>query len=215
MPGRCLLLEIPPELRLNIYIYIDGISEFAPKHSVVHDKDGNFRLKPSPPAPAISAVCRTIRNECLPISITYPSYSLDILDHEMMVTRDQYTRQRRLEYEGLALVSDCAPIFATKEITISIQCNRPRGKATCSNILAAVLEIIYLIEKAKNLQRVCFRLPKSTCGEVFEQLCSMISLMRSEAEAVTVEEYAGRGVWRRMDSNEVQLYSNMGGTYDL
>nr|OQO28897.1 hypothetical protein B0A51_03224 [Rachicladosporium sp. CCFEE 5018] len=212
---RCLLLEIPPELRLNIYKYLDGISDYAPKHLVVHDREGNFRLKPSPPAPAIYAVCRTIRNECLPIKISHTSYSLDILDHEMMVTQNQDTRQRRLEYEGLALVSDCAPIFATKEVTISIQCSRPRGKATCSNILAAVPEIIYLIEKAKNVQRVCFRLPKSTRGEIFEQLCSMILLMQSAAKDVTIEEYTGRGVWRRMGSHEVQLYSNMAGTYDL
>ncbi|KAK6430004.1 hypothetical protein LTR95_013846 [Oleoguttula sp. CCFEE 5521] len=145
MPGRCLLLEIPRELRLNIYRYIDGISGFAPKHLIVHDKDGNFRLKPSPPAPAIYAVCRTIHNESLPVSSSHASYSLDIVDQELMASWNQDIRRRRPEYSCLDLLSDCAPIFATNDVTISIQCIRPRGEATRTNILAATLEIVYLI----------------------------------------------------------------------
>nr|OQO28262.1 hypothetical protein B0A51_04352 [Rachicladosporium sp. CCFEE 5018] len=196
--GRCLLLELPPELRLIIYSYLDEVTTFTLKHVVVQDKVFLFRLKDVTDTLIIQSICRTIRDESLSLLHPAARYALTIDDNAYKATKVKGERKRQTAYEQLDLLSNSTHFAQVRELVVDIRSSGRSGKVMSDWLVTAVHEVMRRIEKAEKLERLKIIIPFGTRGTVYSTLCRAVVEMRYDGK-LTLE--------RSEDGIHMQSYS--------
>ncbi|OQO09173.1 hypothetical protein B0A48_06064 [Cryoendolithus antarcticus] len=160
--GRCLLLELPPELRLIIYSYLDEVTTFTLNHIVVQDKAFLFRLKDATDTLVIQSICRTIRDESWSLLHPAARYALTIDDNAYKATKVKGERKRQTAYEKLDLLSNSTHFAQVRELVVNIRSSGRSGKVMSDWLVTAVHEVVRRIERAETLECLKIIIPFGT-----------------------------------------------------
>ncbi|KAK6436659.1 hypothetical protein LTR95_007145 [Oleoguttula sp. CCFEE 5521] len=176
-PGRCLLLELPPEMRPHIHSYLDEITTFTLKKVVLQDKQRVFRLKDNTPTPAVQLICRTIRDETW--SLLYPAtrVSLTICDQGFRAIKSKYERDRHEAYKKLEKLANSTSISSARELVVRLQSTSTSGEVMGAELVRALIEVRGCIEAAGNLQQVKIVIPLCCRHTVVGRLCRAVVAM--------------------------------------
>ncbi|KAK6436660.1 hypothetical protein LTR95_007146 [Oleoguttula sp. CCFEE 5521] len=152
---RCFILELPPEMRLEIYSHVDfGSPCYELEQRVVLDRHGQARvINKSKPSPLLQT-CRIIRAEWQGVAHRVVLNELTIDGEQLKVGRGTTECLRLSHYDQLEVLGGSKHLKTMPWIILSITSPGKTGAATARQVLAAVNAVIQFINGATKLRKL-------------------------------------------------------------
>ncbi|OQO09170.1 hypothetical protein B0A48_06061 [Cryoendolithus antarcticus] len=141
--GRCFLLELPSELRLQIYGHIPEIADHEVWYRVLANKSGDYRIRPRYHLPPHSTllICHTITVEYRPLLAVAPLCSLVMSSYEFVPVSRSVDTQRQLVFTTSERLNESVQIANAREITVHIESVASGAIASSEN--ASLLDVVF------------------------------------------------------------------------
>ncbi|KAK6436661.1 hypothetical protein LTR95_007147 [Oleoguttula sp. CCFEE 5521] len=171
--GHCCFLEIPPELRLEIYKYLDDPRTNKAEYTILLDKRGKWRMARKRSHCALLFVSRLIHRECQPLFelAKHCAIKIDIQNFRSCTNKElalMFNRQHQ------HLLLDSPQILNAQEISVHINSPKAGGHRMKELLRSAVDETFQCIAGAEQLQ--CMEvLVRIRNDDMCDRICRAIS----------------------------------------
>ncbi|OQO09171.1 hypothetical protein B0A48_06062 [Cryoendolithus antarcticus] len=173
--GRCLLLELPPELRLEIYHHLIDPATAKAICTVVLDTKGEFRLRCEQNQRAVLLTCRIIYMEYRPLIRPAQSSKIHIDMDNFRSSPKSETRRLRSTHAPLHRLQENAQILEATSLIVYIDGRTTGGNVMRERLWVAVEKTFRTIAKAQELRtlKVCIAVRDDfICDEICREIAA-------------------------------------------